>query len=176
MKLREVYKRIYEKILEQSNSKRRINYLRRKGVRIGRNCVINTLAFSTEPYLVEMGNEVSIGWGTQFITHEGSVKCLGEELDGYLYGEIKIGNKVFIGINCIILLNTSIGDNCIIGAGSIVRGHFPDNSVILGNPAKVVLNMGIQKMLYRHSPGFVKMNNPTIAEKDKLVKKHFGIK
>jgi len=175
MKLVAIFRRIYEKILLQGNFERRVRYLRKQGIRIGKNCVINTLIFSTEPYLVEMGDQVTIGCGTKFITHEGSVKCLGAELDGYLYGKIIIGNNVFIGINCIVLPNTIIGDNCIIGAGSIVRGQFPENSVILGNPAKVVLNINIQKMIYRNSPGFVKMNNPSIAEKDRLVKKHFGI-
>lgn len=176
MRLAKIFKQIQEKIIEQASMERKIKYLRRLGIRIGQNCEINTISFSSEPYLVEIGNEVTIGYGTKFITHEGSVKCLGKDLDGYLYGKITIGNNVFIGINCIVLLNTTIGDNCIIGAGSVIKGQYPDNSVILGNPAKVVLNMNIQKMLYRNSPGFVKMNNPSIAEKDRLVKNHFGIK
>jgi len=175
MKLRAILKRLHEKILAESSLERRINYLRKQGIKIGKNCNIKTMSFSTEPYLIEIGDRAEISCGVKFITHEGSVKCLGDELDGYLYGKIKIGNNVFIGINCIILINTVIGDNCIIGAGCIVRGQFPDNSVIIGNPAKVVSNINIQKMLFRHNPGFVKMNNPTVREKDRLVKKHFGI-
>jgi acetyltransferase-like isoleucine patch superfamily enzyme len=175
MKFGSIFKRLHLKLLELGNSDQRVRYLRKQGVKIGQGCVVSTLSFSTEPYLIEIGDKVSISWDTKFITHEGSVKCLGEELDGYLYGKIKIGNNVFIGINCIILLNTTVGDNCIIGAGSVVKGNFPDNSVIVGNPAKVVLNMSIQKMLYHNSPGFVKMKNPTVEEKDKIVKKHFGI-
>lgn len=53
-------------------------------------------------------------------------------------GRVTIGNKVFIGANSIILPNVSIGDNVIIGAGSIVSRDIPDNSVAVGNPAKVV--------------------------------------
>jgi acetyltransferase-like isoleucine patch superfamily enzyme len=175
MKIRSIIRRIHEKILEQASVQRRVTYFRRKGMKIGENCNIDTMSFSTEPFLIEIGNNVSIAGGTQFITHDGSVRCFRDVLDGGIFGRIKIGNNVFIGANCIILLNTTIGDNCIIGAGSIVRGHFPGDSVIFGNPAKVVLKMSIQKMLYRHNPGLVKTDNLTIAEAQKLVKEHFGI-
>ncbi len=51
---------------------------------------------------------------------------------------VKIGNNVFIGMNSIILKGTTIGDNCVVGAGSVVHGTFGDNCVIAGNPAKVI--------------------------------------
>ena len=44
-------------------------------------------------------------------------------------------------MNSFILMGTSIGDNCIIGAGSIVKGNFPENVVIAGNPAKVICTL-----------------------------------
>ena len=86
-----------------------------------------------------------------------------------------MGNNVFIGTNCIILLNTKIGNNCIIGAGSVVRGQFPDNSVIIGNPAKVVSNTNIQKIIFVHSAGLLKTRKLSPSEKKKLIKKHFNI-
>lgn len=51
---------------------------------------------------------------------------------------IKIGKNCFIGVNSIILKGTELGDNCVVGAGAVVAGKFPSNSVIAGNPAKVV--------------------------------------
>lgn len=51
---------------------------------------------------------------------------------------IIIGDNVWIGLNAIILKGTSIGDNSVISAGSIVKGHFPENSLISGNPAKII--------------------------------------
>ena len=169
-------RRIYELMLEKGSTEKRVLYLRKRGIKIGENCIINIMNFSTEPYLIEIGNKVRIASGTQFITHDGSIRCFHDEIHGGVFGKIKIGSNVFIGINCIILLNTTIGDNCIVGAGSVVRGQFPDNSVIVGNPAKVISNINIQKMLFRNNPGFVKTNNLKDKEKDIIVKKHFGIK
>jgi acetyltransferase-like isoleucine patch superfamily enzyme len=159
----------------KSGDKRRNKYLRRKGVKIGQNCKIQTISFSTEPYLVEIGNNARISGGTIFITHDGAVNCFTEEVDGGIFGKIKLGNNVFIGNNSIILLNSSIGNNCIVGAGSVVRGHFPDDSVIVGNPAKVIMKTSAQKMLYQQNPGLVKTNNLPVSECTKLIKKHFGI-
>lgn len=51
---------------------------------------------------------------------------------------VEIGENVFIGCNCIILKGTVIGDNCVVGAGSVVHGTFEPDSVIAGNPAKVI--------------------------------------
>lgn len=49
-----------------------------------------------------------------------------------------IGANVFIGMNSIILMGTVIGENSIVGAGSVCSGHYPPNSVIAGNPARVI--------------------------------------
>lgn len=51
---------------------------------------------------------------------------------------IVIGDNTFIGMNAIILKGTAIGRNCIVGAGSVVHGTFPDGVVIAGNPAKII--------------------------------------
>ena len=54
-----------------------------------------------------------------------------------MFGQIKIGSNVFVGINSILLPNINIGDNCIIGAGSIVTRDVPSNTIAVGSPAKV---------------------------------------
>lgn len=52
----------------------------------------------------------------------------------YSKGEVNIGKNVWVGENVCILPGVSIGDNCIVGAGSVVTKSFPDNSVIVGVP------------------------------------------
>jgi acetyltransferase-like isoleucine patch superfamily enzyme len=175
-----VIKRIWESIFKllmlKVSDEMRIRYLQKQGIRIGERCRIRTMSFSTEQYLIEIGDHVAIASNTQFITHDGATWCFEEEVDGGgIFGKIVIGNNVFIGINCIILSNTSIGDNCIVGAGSVVRGHFPENSIIAGNPAQVISKTSIQKMLFKQNPGLLKTRNLTEPQKDKLVREHFGI-
>jgi len=146
-------------------------------MKIGRDCYINNVNFSTEPYLIEIGDHVAIAAGTDFITHDGAIWCFREEIKGAdVFGSIKIGNNVFIGNNCTILPNTTIGDNCIIGAGSVVRGNFPDNSVIVGNPAKTVLSMQMQKLFYLQNPNLLKIHNLRYKEKNEIIKNHFNTK
>lgn len=58
---------------------------------------------------------------------------------GYEYGiPITIGNHVWIGGNVIILPGVTIGDNAVIGAGSVVTKDVPDNMIAAGNPCKVI--------------------------------------
>ena len=146
-------------------------------MRIGSQCLINNVNFSTEPYLVEIGDHVAIAAGTDFITHDGAVWCFREEIrNADVFGSIKIGNNVFIGNNCTILPNTSVGDNSIVGAGSVVRGQFPENSVIVGNPAKVVLTMSLQKLFYLQNQHLLTIRSLPTKKKKRIIKSHFNIK
>lgn len=51
---------------------------------------------------------------------------------------VVVGKNCFIGCNAIILKGTVLGDGCVVGAGAVVSGRFEDNSVIAGNPARIV--------------------------------------
>jgi acetyltransferase-like isoleucine patch superfamily enzyme len=176
MSLRTILNRIQLMLLRIASNERKIKYLRKQGVIIGEDCLINTMSFSTEPYLIEIGNHVAIANGTEFITHDGAIWNFREELGPLdIFGKITIGNNVFFGNNCTILPNTIIGDNCIIGAGSVVRGKFQENSVIIGNPAKVVLKTSVQRFLYIQNPNLLKTQNLSHSKKKIILKKHFGI-
>lgn len=98
--------------------------------------------------LTHIGNDVVISRNVLFLNHDYSLSCgirsIGEdayENEAYFLKEIKIEDNVFIGANCTILPGTTIESNCIIGAGSVVKGKFKSNSIICGNPAKKVADL-----------------------------------
>ena len=53
-------------------------------------------------------------------------------------GRVKLGNNIYIGRDVTILKGVSIGDNCVIGLGSIVTSDIPSDSVAVGAPARVI--------------------------------------
>jgi len=130
------YKKLWE--LNKYDEYTIAEYLRKRGVQIGENCRIISTNFGTEPYLVKLGNHVTIAGGVQFMTHNGAVWIFREEYpDIHLFGTIEIKDNCVIGENAIILPNVTIGPNSVIGAGSVVITDIPPNSIALGVPARV---------------------------------------
>ncbi|WP_242662197.1 acyltransferase [Butyrivibrio proteoclasticus] len=58
--------------------------------------------------------------------------------------EVSIGRNCFIGCNSIILKGTVLGDGCVVGAGAVVAGQFEPNSVIVGNPGRVIRTLDVK--------------------------------
>lgn len=126
----------------------RIWLLRKLGVKIGDRCRLFRADWGTEPYLIELGDHVVVSNNVRFLTHDGAVWVFRDEHPGLdVFGTIRIGNNVCLGFNTVLLPNTEIGDNCIIAAGSVVKGKIPENSVVMGNPGKVVMSTDMQKRL-----------------------------
>lgn len=116
-----------------------ITYCRSLGAKIGDNCVVRASMLGTEPWLVTIGDHVLLADGVRVLTHDGAGWCLGyKEKHGYydIWGSVKIGNNVYVGINSIIMPNVEIVDNVIIGAGSIVTKSILEDGVYVGIPAK----------------------------------------
>jgi acetyltransferase-like isoleucine patch superfamily enzyme len=174
IKTKNLFWRLWRFYASRSGSAAKIKYLRKLGVKIGNNCRIDTISFSTEPYLVEIGDDVSIANGCVLVTHDASITCFRDEFpDSDLFGKIVIGNNVFVGLNSMILPNTKIGNNSIVGAGSVVRGNFTDNSIIMGNPAQRVFDFKAQKMLCKGNPNRLKTRRLSDAKKKPIVLEHF---
>ncbi|SMC79171.1 acyltransferase [Pedobacter nyackensis] len=116
-------------------------YARRMGVTVGDNCRIYTRYFGSEPFLISIGNNVTITKGVSFITHDGSLILFSDEKGRrYKYQRIDIGNNVFIGLNSIIMPGVKISDNAIIAAGSVLTKSVPEGSIVAGVPAKIIGN------------------------------------
>jgi acetyltransferase-like isoleucine patch superfamily enzyme len=99
----------------------------------------NNTYFTSDMHLevvhsVSIGNDCAISWGVTIIDDDHHrIKGASSQ-----QGNVVIGNKVWIGCNATILKNSTIGNNCVIGANSLVKGTFPDNSLIAGNPARII--------------------------------------
>lgn len=121
-----------------------VKYLRSKGVQIGEGCEFTqrkTIRFDvTRPSLITIGNHVRCNMNFQLLTHDLATRVFRGQHGVFLNssGKITIGNNVYFGTNVLVLKGVSIGDNCVIGAGSVVSKSIPANSVAVGFPAKVV--------------------------------------
>lgn len=103
----------------------------------------NSTYFTSDMHLeavnsISIGNDCAISWGVTIIDDDHHQVISADVKNETKKNAVSIGNKVWIGCNVTILKNTSIGNNCVIAAGSLVKGFFPDNSLIAGNPAKIV--------------------------------------
>lgn len=113
--------------------------LRALGATIGEGCLIYSTAFSTEPYLVTLGNRVAVSGGVKFLPHDGAVWLLRQRRPhAQVFGRIVVEDDCYIGENALLLPGTRVGRGSVVAAGAVLKGRFPENSVIAGNPARAV--------------------------------------
>lgn len=112
-----------------------IAQLRKKGAVIGEDVhLLSSVIDPNTACLIEIGSHVTIT-SAAIHAHDASTKMY---LGHTKIAKTTIGDYVFIGAGSIVLPGVTIGSNVIVGAGSIVRDSIPDNSVVMGNPARVV--------------------------------------
>ncbi len=163
-----------KKLLSFSSSEKRIEYLRSLGIRIGEGTVLFGKLFTiqfdtTRPWLIEIGKNVQITKGVTILTHGydwATIKAVYGDVLGSA-GKVKIGDNCFIGMNALILKGSVIGNNVIVGAGSVVTGgEYPSDCVIAGNPARVICSLEE----YRE-----KRKSAQLSEAKELVKEYYEV-
>lgn len=134
----EIYKKLTPKYLRSLGINVPMDYYEGGHGFIAPNVLFDGSDFS----LISIGKNTTISIDVVFLTHDFSIskglKCMGAKESGEFIKPIVVGENCFIGMRSIILPGTELGDNVIVGAGAVVKGAFPDDVVIVGNPAKII--------------------------------------
>ena len=165
-------------MLKIFNSKTPLKNAIKKGVKVGYGCEFyDDIIWGSEPYLIEIGNNVRITKGVSFMTHDGGVWVIRnlqrkeKDKDIDVFGKIIVGNNVHIGWDAIIMPGVKIGNNCIIAAGTIVTKDVLDNSVVDGIPAKRIESIDEYYEKVIKKCDYTK--NMSFEEKEKYIKNKY---
>lgn len=134
-------KKLIRKILEYLRGEpQHLDKLIKRGLKVGNNfCRMGGVIIDpTHCYHITIGDEVTLAPRVHILAHDSSTYPL---IGKTRAANVTIGNYVFVGAGSIILPGVHIGNRVIIGAGSIVSKDIPDNSVAVGNPAKVICTL-----------------------------------
>lgn len=111
-----------------------------KGFKMGNNSAIGEFAHLGSAGGIEIGNDVIMGCYISFHSENHNFndtsKLIREQ--GVTNKGIVLGNNIWVGAKVTFLDGCTVGNNCVIAAGAVVNGTFPDNVVIGGVPAKIL--------------------------------------
>lgn len=118
----------------------RIIFLRRVyGMSIGEGVKISLSAKldKTNPKGVHIGNDTYVAFGATILAHD---------MSRLIHKEVRVGERCFIGARSIILPGVVIGDEVVVAAGAVVTKDVPSNSLVVGNPGKVIKSVSTGKL------------------------------
>jgi maltose O-acetyltransferase len=114
--------------------------LKRRGLVVGRNVnlMIGATIDPSHCWLVRIGDDVTIARDALILAHDASTK---RHLGYVRIGKVDIGDRVFIGARSIVMPGVRIGNDVVIGAGSVVTHDIPDGVVAYGVPARTMMTI-----------------------------------
>lgn len=163
-----------KRVIFKVDTRSMLEILKENGLSIGSNCHImgECIIDPGHCWLIEIGNDVTLAPRVHILAHDASTK---RELGYTIIGKVNIGNNVFVGAGSMILPNVNIGDNVVIGAHSVISKDIPSNSVVVGNPAKVIKSyqdyMIEKKLLLESNPTYdysYTINNITEEKRNQM--------
>lgn len=145
-------------------------YAKYIGVNIGENNYVpDKDTWSSEPYLITVGNNCQITKGVRILTHGGGQVMRDIYPDYDSFGKVKIGNYVYIGNNALIMPGVNIGDYSLVAAGSVVTKSIPSRMVVAGVPARIVCT--IEKYIEKNAKYNTHTKGMSNDEKRQLLKR-----
>lgn len=165
-KLRYLYAR---KIKKMTPAEYTVMRLRKTGITIGERCRIYSPLQSREPFMIRIGNDVTISSGVAFVSHDNSILKILEPMTDVV-GPITVGDRCFIGQNSMLMLGVTLGENCIVGAGSVVTHSFPPHSVIAGNPARKICTT--EQMAEKYRDFAIDFSEIPLERREQYLKDH----
>lgn len=171
--LRKIYRKLYSVIIGRLNP---LKFACKIGVNFkdpSKVHIYGSVSWSTEPWLMTIGEHVHITNGVKFVGHDGGTLLFRHLVpDLEITKPIKVGDYVYIGNNVLIMPGVTIGNKVIIGAGAVVTRDIPDNSVVVGVPAKVIKTADEYfEKIQRES---LHLGHLKGEEKDKALMKYYG--
>ena len=152
-------------------------YARRRGVKIGKHCRIETRNWPSEAYLITIGDNCAVTHDVSIHTHGGgrTVRLLCPDFD--VFGKVVIEDWAYIGAYSQIMPGVTIGEGALVAAGSVVTKSVPPHTVVGGNPARYICTT--EEYYERNKQYNLKTKGLTITEKKKyrqaLMKRLAGV-
>jgi|GEM_PF-3003237 len=126
-----VQRRVNQKAFEEISES-----WRQRGAQIGKNVRILGQLDQVNPHLISIGDNSVVGGHSALLAH-------GPTKEG---ARCTLGKNVYVGFGAIVLQGVSVGDNSIVGAGAVVAQDVPPNSIVAGNPARIVRQRDPQEL------------------------------